>query len=155
MDKSCSLCRESLSSDHRRKKKLHGPGCAISKMVLLELMSTINGVFPTLQDSDALLCHICELSLNNIKKLEKKIDDLKTKVRDQLSALCQITAQKRLFGADSNPLLPKQLEMLPSSIAESEGASEVVDSGAAGSSLQDMELDDEVKQSPTIEVSIY
>ena len=46
-----------------------------------------------------------------------------------------MTAKKRLFGADSNSLLPKQLKMLPSSIAESEGDSEVVDSGAAGSSL--------------------
>ena len=118
-------------------------------------MSTINGVFPTLHDSDALLYHTCELSLNNINKLEKKMDDIKTKVKDDLSTLCQITAQKRLFGADSNPLLPNQMNILPSSIVESEGASEVVDCGAAGSSLQDTELGDEVKQSPTIEVSIY
>jgi len=36
-----------------------------------------------------------------------------------------MTAQKRLFGADSNPPLPILLKMLPFYIAESEGASEV------------------------------
>ena len=66
MDKSCSLCREPLSSDYRRRKKSHGPGCATSKLVLQELMSTMNSVFPTLQDSDALLCYTCELSISNL-----------------------------------------------------------------------------------------
>ena len=47
--------RETLSNDHRESMKLHGPGCATTKMVLISAMNA------TLQDSDALLCHSCEL----------------------------------------------------------------------------------------------
>ena len=82
-------------------------------------MSAMNGVFPTLQDSDALLCYTCELSLNNINKLEKKIDDLKTRVRNQLSALCKVAQKRPSVGADSNPPLAKQLKTQPLSYVES------------------------------------
>ena len=76
-------------------------------------MSAMNGVFPTLQNSDALLCYTCKLSLNNINKLKKKIDDLKTRVRDQLSALCKVK-QKRHSAPLANQLktqLPSKVEL--------------------------------------------
>ena len=118
-------------------------------------MSTMNVVFPTLQDFDALLCYTCELSLDNINKLEKKIDDLKTRVRDQLSALCKVAQKRPSVGADPNPPLAKQLKTQPPSSVESEKVSEVEGSGSAGGCVQGLECNEEVKQSPTIEVSIH
>ena len=51
-------------------------------------MSTMECAYPTaLQDGNALLCHSCELRLNNIKKAENKIKDMRDIVKCQLSKL--------------------------------------------------------------------
>ncbi len=62
-----------VRSDHRRRKKLHGSGCNTTKAVLVELMLATNWSHPSLQDTNALLCHGCELRLINIKKAETKM----------------------------------------------------------------------------------
>ena len=64
--------RETLSNDHRKSKKLHDPGCVTTKMVFQELISAMNA---TLQDSDALLCHSCELRSTSWKRRLTKIMD--------------------------------------------------------------------------------
>ena len=66
-------------------------------MVFLELMSAINGVFPTLQDSDALLCHIY-LCSNNINKLEKNINDLS---KGLIVRSVPDDSTEKTFGADT------------------------------------------------------
>ncbi len=88
METSCCLCLEAFGSDHRRRKKLHGCGCNTAKALLVELVLATNCSHPSLQDTNALLCHGCELRLINIRKAETKIQDMKGIVKDQLVTLC-------------------------------------------------------------------
>ena len=53
---SCCLCRDLrdlVGSDHRKKKRLHGPGCASAKELLQVLAGVALEKFPTLSDQKA------------------------------------------------------------------------------------------------------
>ena len=67
MSKNCCLCREPVSSDHRKRKKLHGLACQSVKQLLGEFAGV--GV-QTLRDQEAILCYNCEMVWKRINKLE-------------------------------------------------------------------------------------
>ena len=50
---SCCLCRDLIGSDHRKKKRLHGPGCASAKELLQVLAGVALKKIPTLSDQKA------------------------------------------------------------------------------------------------------
>ena len=126
-----------------------GCSCTTAKAVLEELMST-KCTYPTLQDGNALLCHSCELRLNNIRKAETKISGMKGIVRDQLATLCN--PEKRSIAAACDPPIPqaKRLKL----------TGEVEQRDTAGASSPQIELGNEdsgeVKQSqsPSIQICV-
>ena len=67
----CCLCRESVTKDHRRRKRLHGPSCALVFEKLQELAGLSN--FTTIRDTDAFLCMNCEKIIIDLTKLQKKV----------------------------------------------------------------------------------
>lgn len=83
----CCLCRNPVSGDHRRRKKLHGAGCTKAKAVLRSLSSVPLEALVEMSDQGAILCYNCEKSLNNIRSLEEKIEGLKSEITTKLSAL--------------------------------------------------------------------
>ena len=83
----CCLCRDPVSSDHRRRKKLHGAGCSIAMTVICNLSSVPVDSYVEIRDPLAVLCYTCERKLNNIHTLEEKLQNLKADVNDKLSVL--------------------------------------------------------------------
>ena len=83
----CCLCRDPVSSDHRRRKKLHGAGCCVAKTVMCNLSGIPVDSYVEIRDPLAVLCYTCERKLNNINTLEDKLQNLKADVKDKLSVL--------------------------------------------------------------------
>lgn len=150
----CGLCRDSVSSDRRRRKILHGPGCVLAKEVLLELagVSRLES-FPTIGDPGAVLCHSCELILNNIKKFEEKVADLKTIVKEKISALQQETLKR--CCSDRSTDLPQAKHL---KIGTSSSTATAAVAGEGNAAITEPADEDEqplspVKQSPNVKVS--
>ena len=71
MSTSYCLCRDLVGSDHRKKKRLHGSGCASAKELLQVLAGVALENFQHFSDQKAVLCYGCEGILKHINKLEK------------------------------------------------------------------------------------
>jgi len=87
----CCLCRDPVSADHRRRKKLHGLACKIAKAVLRELSPVPLEALVETREPTAVLCYGCERTLNNIHSLAAKVETLKAGVREKVSALQIVT----------------------------------------------------------------
>ena len=66
MDVCCCLCRNPVAVDHRNRKKVHGTGCTVEKVVLMEVLLVSLEALVETRDPVAVLCSSCERSLNNI-----------------------------------------------------------------------------------------
>ena len=83
----CCLCRDPVSTDHRRRKKLHGASCTTARTVLREVSSVPLEALVETRDQSAVLCYSCEKILNNIQSLTAKVETLRADVRGKVSAL--------------------------------------------------------------------
>ena len=91
----CCLCRDPVSTDHRRRKKLHGASCTTARTVLREVSSVLLEALVETRDQSAVLCYSCERILNNIQSLTAKVETLRAEVRGKVSALQSVRAEKR------------------------------------------------------------
>ena len=91
----CCLCRDPVSTDHRRRKKLHGASCTTARTVLREVSSVPLEALVETRDQSAVLCYSCEKILNNIQSLTAKVETLRADVRGKVSALQSVRAEKR------------------------------------------------------------
>ena len=135
------------ATDHRKKKRLQGPGCVSVRELLQDLAEVQLERFPTVHNSGAVLCSECEKELKRIEKIEKELACMKSNVKKKLSAL----PQKRPCSGDV-------------SVAEKHGrmedSSSVDVAGAATDNSSD-ECDGDIRteasvssQSPNVEVII-
>ena len=98
MSKTCCLCREPVSSNHRKRKKLHGLACQSVKQLLGELAGVGVEKFPTLRDQEAVLCSNCEVVLKRINKLENdkvKIEEEIMNKKGDIKRKISVLPQKR------------------------------------------------------------
>ena len=107
----CCLCRDSVSKDHRRKKRLHGEGCKTAKAVLKEVLCAPLETLVETRDPTSVLCYTCERTLSNIHSLTARVETLKANVRRKLSALQSVIlcGEKR-----PRPISDREFEELPS-----------------------------------------
>ena len=108
---SCCLCRDLVGSDSRKKKRLHGPGCASAKELLQVLAGIALEKFPTFSDQKAVLCYGCEGILKCINKLEKDIVNIEEEVANKkgyIKRKISALSQKRPCSTDSADSLPKR-----------------------------------------------
>ena len=82
----CCLCQDILPTDRRRRKKLHGSSCEYINKVLVKLSSEDLESYLDIRDPNAFICYKCETELNNVQKLEEKINDKLSKYVYQLQA---------------------------------------------------------------------
>ena len=80
----CCLCHDILPTDHHRRKKLHGSSCENIKKVLVKLSSEDLESYLDTRDPNAFICYKCETELNNVQKLEEKINVLTADIKDKL-----------------------------------------------------------------------
>lgn len=101
---SCCLCRETLSKDKRRRRKLHGPSCSIFKAQMQSMSSVSLESLVETGDKDAYLCSSCETQLKSIGTLEVKLAELKSQIKKKLSNLHSV------LGTPADILRKRQLE---------------------------------------------
>ena len=101
MSKTCCLCREPVSSNHRKRKTLHGLACQSVKQLLGELAGVGVENFPTLRDQEAVLCSNCEVVLKRINKLENdkvKIEEEIMNKKGDIKRKISVLPQKRPYS---------------------------------------------------------
>ena len=89
MSRCCCLCRQTVCTDHRRRKRLSGPSCSKAREVLTSL-SGHTCVDIMLHNPDAVLCTSCDSTLSNIAEYEQKLTALK---RDILGKVSNVMSQ--------------------------------------------------------------
>ena len=67
------------------RKKLHGSSSENIKKVLAKLTSEDSESYLDVRDPNAFICYKCETELNNVQKLEEKINVLTADIKDKLS----------------------------------------------------------------------
>ena len=87
------MCREPVSSNHRKRKKLHGRACQSVKQLLGELAGVGVEIFPALRDQEAVLCSNCEVVLKRINKLEND----KVKIEEEIMNKKEVSRGRYLF----------------------------------------------------------
>ena len=89
----CCLCQDILPTDRRRRNKLHGSSCENIKKVLVKLSSEDLESYLDIRDPNAFICYI---ELNNVQKLEEKINVLTADIKDKLSKCTKYTPTSSL-----------------------------------------------------------
>lgn len=99
----CCVCLNRLPIERRRKKKLNSKSLAVPRDVIQQLLGMNLQSFPALRDSEAVLCHSCELKLNNISKFEKKVACMREEMKEKLSSLdIESTPKRSCYGESSD-----------------------------------------------------
>ena len=76
----CCLCREALSKDKHKRRKLHHPSATKLKQELQNLSQVpLESLVETAQDN-AFLCSICEGSIKSIFTWEEKVAKIKSNI---------------------------------------------------------------------------
>ena len=92
----CCVCLNRLLIEHRR-------NLAVPRDVIQQLLGMNLQSFPALRDSEAVLCHSCELKLNNISKFEKKVACMREEMKEKLSSLdVESTPKRSCYGESSD-----------------------------------------------------
>ncbi len=116
----CCLCRNPVSTDHRRRKKLHGASCKVAKTVLREVSCVPLEALVETRDPTAVLCYGCEKTLNNIHGLAAKVETLKAGVSEKVSAL-----QSVILCGEKRPRPTPDLDCPPATRLHVENADSV------------------------------
>ena len=92
----CCLCRLTLAKDTRKKKRFHGRSCGNAKQTLQQISDVPLHLLAEIRDPSALICKDCEKILENISKLTKQLQNLRSQVLQNLQALNHRNEQARM-----------------------------------------------------------
>lgn len=101
----CCLCSRSVGvgSSKKKRKKLYGTGCLVTRVVLERLVDELAGEGGTKKFVDAkgphaFLCHVCEGKLQSIAKHENQLRALKAEINTLLQSALNPNTDRELAG---------------------------------------------------------
>ena len=88
---SCCLCKQPLSTNHRKRKKLYRSGWLVVREVIQRLAKAPLTYYRETSDQLALICYSCEKLLLNISSYEAEVEALKSEALNNVSSLHPIS----------------------------------------------------------------
>ena len=86
MSFSCCLCRLSVEDSHRKRKRFHGHGCDIARLVICSLSSVALN-YKEFKDPNTLLCLSCDKLLRDLQTAETKVNNIRQQITEKLQRL--------------------------------------------------------------------